>query len=58
MDKRQFGQDLQDCETVAEMLQYLLDNFDLENARPGLVTKGILINGLGWAIDLIKPARK
>jgi hypothetical protein len=54
----QLTNDLQYCETVAEMLQYLLDNYDLENCRPGFATKIILVNGLEQAVKLIQPQRK
>lgn len=54
----QLNNDLHDCQTVAEMLQYLLDNYELENCRPGFATKLILVNGLEQAVKLIQPQKK
>jgi hypothetical protein len=48
---------LENCKTVADMLKFLTETFDL-NIYPQFLTKVIIINGLKSAIDLLKPVRK
>lgn len=44
-------------ETVLEMLQYLINKYDL-NVSPSSVMKPHLVGGLISAIDMIAPNRK
>ena len=50
-------EDLKKCKSVADMLTYLNDNFDL-NVVPGLLDRTLLVSGLDKALQLIKPLRK
>lgn len=44
-------------ETVLEMLQYLINKYDL-NVAPSSVMKPHLVDGLISAVDMIAPKRK
>jgi hypothetical protein len=48
---------LSNCNTVADMLNFLNTNYDL-NIMPGVISKTILVNGLIQAIELLKPKRR
>lgn len=48
---------LKNCDTVKEMLELLLSEYDL-NVEPGIMTRTLFINGLKSGITTLKPKRK
>jgi len=52
MKETQFNQALQNCNTVAEMLETINKYYSTENCKPGAIVKSTLINGLKTAIRL------
>lgn len=48
---------LNNCLTVADMLQYITTTFDL-NVKVGVLVKSFFIKGLISGIEMIKPKRK
>lgn len=51
-------QKLQKSETVKQMLEVLIDEYRLEDSRPGPILKGFLMVGLKEAIKKCNPKRR
>lgn len=54
-EKKALNDQLKACTSVEEMFSLLGSTFDLENAKPGFGSKGMIISGLTTALQMINP---
>ena len=55
-EKYKLCQILEACENTADFLQVIIENFDLENNKPGMITKKILASSMiNTVLPMINP---
>jgi hypothetical protein len=57
MDKN-IQQQLDACNSIADMFAVLEKNYDLKSCKPGAITKPIFIKGILAGIKLVNPTEK
>lgn len=50
--------ELWEANSVADMLNVLINRYRLNEAKPGIMTKALLISGLKSAINMVKPKKR
>lgn len=54
----EFERELSSCTTVKQMFDVINKHYEIENCRPGTITKATVINGLKTAIKMLNPKRR
>ena len=57
-DQEQLNRDLWKCDTLGQMLNLILERYQVKDLIIPMIYKAMIIQGLAFAISILKPTRR